>query len=1148
MLEFYIEDRLVELDKELSINFTYETIDPTKLSSIKNSFSKTLNIPGTPHNNDLFGWLCRSEKEIVEDNTIETSNVGTYFNPHKKSNWKIFKNGELIQQGYLVLNNILRQDNQITYQVTLFGGLGEFFYNLSYNEDGSKKTLADLNWGFNKLNTSGYPINFNEDTDTFFDVNALTVARNWRKNQIVSNTTFADNDVERNITFVPEYTGNYEDFDSKKMLVNVNNIKTTSPSPTYWMDSSTRTRFLQSFPETQTEGSDTYQALSSGLLPNDPNGVFGLVNFSRDLDPWEASCLNPLEMPLAIRFQKLLQVISKPENNGGYTVEWPEHFFRTYGVPREESNGANYTWLLLGKMKKELSSPSINEITETTSLDTFNFELVYNGRTSNIENEYSNINFGNPKVVYIENNTDVTLNSGNYKLTYTVNPELRALINIDWKPSNKYKYITGAFRHYFTNDIKKGLQSWYVQVVHTYVRAGASHSVIAKHVDVYYWRTKEKSDFDDKYNFGNPVQNPYNYDRATIRNSVRTAVINKINSYKNLNITENDISFHNVQLETSGIDYGNIIQEKWPTSADETIYYYDTKFKNKETTKLSINFKVNNNNTLVDVFQDQWTMWALWQYDNNGNSFNAGVFGVDDMSEYFNRATYEMDLGYGIIGSDNQLLSFVLDREHTYYIDTNKHRALLGVFMGVHFDYSAENNIKMSDTSGFNTVSLTKQLLFAETESPAKYLIDYCKLLNLKFVVDNKRKKISIIPFSKYYKKDEIVDLDYRVDYSRNINMKRVLSNYKTLKIGLNTEETYPVYLFNKINQQKFNEFLYELPDEFNIIQQNLFDNIYTNQLDYQQNSVFYKENPQLPKAYNTPTVSWTLFKQNGNDILQKEYITSGSNINTTTVYDTLDPLPKLADFDKNNKYTNIKNSLVYLNGWFVNYEYIPRIDYQQYVYSPKILIVDDTTEQYYLAGGRCYEWPFQYTDTKYNYGVSNGQYYAAPFVIPFFSKDLWNTTSNGTIWSSSSRVLASWNIIKQDNLNQDVTNMVFTNNPDSTSELELRMSTSDYQNYQVHHFWKLRYPYELENTRVYDRCWKNYLNEIFDPNAVEIEFYADLTGLGDNNDVFRKFYKYNGNLYIIRKLENFKVAEIFEDRFSKVTLLKINNIDNWAE
>ena len=1146
MLEFYIEDRLVELDKELSINFTYETIDPTKLSSIKNSFSKTLNIPGTPHNNDLFGWLCRSEKEIVEDSTTETSNVGTYFNPHKKSNWKIFKNGELIQQGYLVLNNILRQDNQITYQVTLFGGLGEFFYNLSYNEDGTKKTLADLNWGFYKLNSQGNPINFNEDTDTFFDVNALTVARNWRKNQIVPNTTFTDNDVERNITFVPEYTGNYEDFDSKKMLVNVNNGKTTSPSPTYWMDSSTRARFLQSFPDTQTEGTDTYQALSSGLLPSNPNGVFGLVNFSRDLDPWEASCLNPLEIPLAIRFQKLLQVISKPENNGGYTVEWPEYFFG----PREESNYINYTWLLLGKMKKELGSPSINKITETSELDDFNFELVYHSRRHRLLDEYSNINFGNPKVVYINGQTDVTLSvPGNYRLTTHNNTLLRVYINELCGGHTKIynnKYITGAFRHYFTNNIKKGIQSWYFQVVHTFVRAGASHRVIKNKIDIYYYRTKNKTDFDDKYNFGSPVQNAYGYEN--VQENIINAVITKINSAKNLNITRNDVEVHNVQISTSGytrsLEYG-----RWPSNNYYSTNRYNIKFKTSNETS-SIDFTTTNNNTLIDVYQDQWTMWALWQYDNITSLYNAGILGSDLMADSFIVASFS---GNNV---DN-IFSYVENRDvstPTYTIRAqdsigqNYPYPLTRIYTGVHFDYSAQNRIFFADTSGFNTVSLTKQLLFAETESPAKYLIDYCKLLNLKFVVDNKHKKISIIPFSKYYKRDEIVDLDYRVDYSRNINMKRVLSNYKTLKIGLNTEETYPVYLFNKINQQKFNELLYELPDEFNIIQQNLFDNIYTNQLDYQQNSVFYKENPQLPKAYNTPTVSWTLFKQNGNDILQKEYITSGSNINTTTVYDTLDPLPKLADFDKNNKYTNIKNSLVYLNGWVVNYEYIQRTDYQQYVYSPKILIVDDTTEQYYLAGGRCYEWSFQYTDTKYNYGVSNGQYYAAPFVIPFFSKDLWNTTTR-TVWEWSSKVLASWNIIKQDNLNQDVTNMTFSQNPDSTSALELRMSITDYENYKdTHHYTSSRYPDELENTRVYDRCWKNYLNEIFDPNAVEIEFYADLTGLGDNNDVFRKFYKYNGNLYIIRKLENFKVAENFEDRFSKVTLLKINNIDNWAE
>jgi hypothetical protein len=39
---------------------------------------------------------------------------------------------------------VSRFNGDVKYNVTLFGGLGDFFYGLKYNEDGTQKTLADL--------------------------------------------------------------------------------------------------------------------------------------------------------------------------------------------------------------------------------------------------------------------------------------------------------------------------------------------------------------------------------------------------------------------------------------------------------------------------------------------------------------------------------------------------------------------------------------------------------------------------------------------------------------------------------------------------------------------------------------------------------------------------------------------------------------------------------------------------------------------------------------------------------------------------------------------------------------------------------------------------------------------------------------------
>ena len=66
MIELYIKNKKIDITDDLEINFNYESIDPDKLSSIKNSFSKTVNIPGTPNNNITFGHIFRYDKYIQD--------------------------------------------------------------------------------------------------------------------------------------------------------------------------------------------------------------------------------------------------------------------------------------------------------------------------------------------------------------------------------------------------------------------------------------------------------------------------------------------------------------------------------------------------------------------------------------------------------------------------------------------------------------------------------------------------------------------------------------------------------------------------------------------------------------------------------------------------------------------------------------------------------------------------------------------------------------------------------------------------------------------------------------------------------------------------------------------------------------------------
>ena len=121
MIELYIENKKIDITDDLEINFTYESIDPDKLSAIKNSFSKTVNIPGTANNNITFGHIFRYDKYIQLGGD---TNIDNNYDPHKKANWFINKNGAVINRGYCTLDNIIvRNEREVTYQLTLYGGI-----------------------------------------------------------------------------------------------------------------------------------------------------------------------------------------------------------------------------------------------------------------------------------------------------------------------------------------------------------------------------------------------------------------------------------------------------------------------------------------------------------------------------------------------------------------------------------------------------------------------------------------------------------------------------------------------------------------------------------------------------------------------------------------------------------------------------------------------------------------------------------------------------------------------------------------------------------------------------------------------------------------------------------------------------------------
>lgn len=289
-VQLFINNQEVEFSASPDILFTFQVDELTNPTVVKNSYSKTLVIPGTKMNNKIFDGIWNVER--VQD--ILT------FNPSKKAPFTIYHNGEIYQTGYAKLLSISQNDNKISYNVSLFGGLGDFFYSLMYSSsddvgESEKRKLSDLYFGTNATATTSadefdFQINKNTVLDAWSHLSATTTGSMW--------TT---------INFAPLYNGLADGFDSSKVLINTQG----------------NTKIKKTF----VSGGTTYSTYENYVLADIKN------NYTE----WQMRDLRSYLQRPVIRVKDIIGAICKPENNGGYEVVLDSEFFSS-GNPYYEKS------------------------------------------------------------------------------------------------------------------------------------------------------------------------------------------------------------------------------------------------------------------------------------------------------------------------------------------------------------------------------------------------------------------------------------------------------------------------------------------------------------------------------------------------------------------------------------------------------------------------------------------------------------------------------------------------------------------------------------------------------------------------------------------------------------------------------------------
>lgn len=312
-VELYINEQKVYFKEPPEIFVTYAHTDLHNPTVVKNSYTKTITVEGTPENNRIFNNFY----------DLKRINNNELFNPSRKETFTLYRNGEPMETGYVKLDKVNKKNGRITYDITLYGGLGQFLYNLQYKEDGEQMKLSDLEY----------------NTDFNFTVDRNTVKGAW---QHITGMKDVDSKYDI-INFAPCYNGIPKDFAADKVAIDVESFKS---------DDALYESFLKS--------KDGYTTVDGWVIGE----------LKKEYDEWQVGDLRSYLQRPVIRFKEVFQACCNPKNNGGYKVDLDVDFFNTENQYYEN---AWMTLPLLSEMEGiEKSSPILKIESNTLVLDVEN--------------------------------------------------------------------------------------------------------------------------------------------------------------------------------------------------------------------------------------------------------------------------------------------------------------------------------------------------------------------------------------------------------------------------------------------------------------------------------------------------------------------------------------------------------------------------------------------------------------------------------------------------------------------------------------------------------------------------------------------------------------------------------------------------------
>ncbi len=306
MIQLYLNNEQVDIGEQFSLTEVYQLDKFSNPTTELDNHSYSITLPNTMRNKQVLGNIGN---EMWADGGVDGKS---------KIDFRLLSDGVLVEEGYAQLSQVTTTNGKKNYSLILYGGLGDFLYNLQVNDSGEKIKMSDI--------LPKYP----------FTINANFIRDCW------NTTDYTGYEAKNWLSFAPCYNGFPDNFDADKVMVNI------APQS------------ANRFPRTLTVDGATYSPYTD---PSDSSKKWGMMKLNRKVNEWEVRELRSyLQRPVI----KLSRVIDRILDYSSYSVEKGAFFTK-------DNPYWNDTWIALPLLNSDLSS---KKSSETITLNNGQFKIT----------------------------------------------------------------------------------------------------------------------------------------------------------------------------------------------------------------------------------------------------------------------------------------------------------------------------------------------------------------------------------------------------------------------------------------------------------------------------------------------------------------------------------------------------------------------------------------------------------------------------------------------------------------------------------------------------------------------------------------------------------------------------------------------------